>query len=93
MENGQASTAAKLPEAQGKGPNQSGGAWLSTLTRRELQVLTLVVQGRRTREIANQLDLSERTIEVYRSHLRMKTGAKSLVELATRAIQNGLLKC
>lgn len=54
---------------------------LENLTEREHEVLTLAVQGKANKEIARELDISPRTVEVHRSHIMHKTGAASLLEL------------
>lgn len=47
------------------------------LTKRELQVLKLIVAERSNKEIANQLSVSIRTIDGHRRNLLKKTGAKN----------------
>jgi FixJ family two-component response regulator len=54
---------------------------LENLTEREHQVMMLAVQGKANKEIARELDISPRTVEVHRSHIMQKTGAASLLEL------------
>jgi FixJ family two-component response regulator len=54
---------------------------LEGLTEREQQVLSLAVQGKANKEIARELEISPRTVEVHRSHIMHKTGAASLLEL------------
>jgi two-component system response regulator FixJ len=51
------------------------------LSQREQQVLDGVVRGRTTKEIAHQLQLSPRTIEIYRGRLLHKFGAKNSIDL------------
>jgi DNA-binding NarL/FixJ family response regulator len=58
-------------------------------SRRELEVLRLVVQDCCNQEIADQLCLSVRTVESHRRALLQKAGAKTLVGLAVRAVQQG----
>jgi two-component system response regulator FixJ len=55
------------------------------LTPRERQVMELVVAGLANKEIARDLDLSPRTVEVHRAHVMHKMGAASLVELVSLA--------
>jgi len=57
-------------------------ARLASLTQREREVLTLAVAGRPNKEIARDLGISHRTVEVHRSHILSKTGAATLLELA-----------
>ena len=56
------------------------------LTPRERQVLDLVVQGRLNKQIASDLELSQKTIEVHRAHVMEKMGATSLAELVRMAV-------
>lgn len=54
---------------------------LESLTRRERQVLDLILAGRLNKEIAAELGIGQRTVETYRAHVMRKMGCKSLVEL------------
>jgi len=54
---------------------------LATLSPRETEVLHGVVDGKSNKEIARDLGISPRTIEVYRAHVMSKTGSASLSEL------------
>jgi DNA-binding NarL/FixJ family response regulator len=56
------------------------------LTKREAQVLQMVGVGMKTRNIAAKLNLSNKTIETYREHLKRKLGLKNSTELAHFAI-------
>jgi two-component system response regulator FixJ len=60
------------------------------LTRAEVKVLHLVLEGRNNREIATALHRSPRTIEVHRSNLMHKMGANNIVEMLRRAVDMGL---
>ena len=55
---------------------------LSELTDRERDVLRLVIEGLPNKLIADQLDISVRTVEVHRSRVFDKMNVKSAVELA-----------
>jgi two-component system response regulator DctR len=55
---------------------------LSELTDRERDVLQLVIEGLPNKLIADQLDISVRTVEVHRSRVFDKMNVKSAVELA-----------
>lgn len=66
------------------------------LTPREGQLVTLLVQGLKNKEIAAQLELSEGTVKVYLSKLFQKVGAKDRFELALfglRNLVNGEFNC
>jgi RNA polymerase sigma factor (sigma-70 family) len=54
---------------------------LSRLTRRERQVMDLVVVGRHNKEIADALGISPRTVEVYRTRVMEKLQVRNLAEL------------
>ncbi|MDO9220303.1 MAG: response regulator [Thiobacillus sp.] len=51
------------------------------LSPRECEVMTLAVTGLTSKEIAQQLGLSPRTVEVHRTHVMHKMGATNLAEL------------
>jgi len=63
---------------------------LESLSRRERQVLQLVVEGHASVEIAARLDLSAKTVETYRSRLMQKLGVQDITALVKFAIQHGL---
>ena len=59
--------------------------WGALLTRRELDVALLVVQGASNRDVAQALHLSVRTVEVHLSRVFRKTGTRSRVALTVLA--------
>lgn len=52
------------------------------LTPREREVMRLVVKGATSNAIARQLGISEKTVEIYRSHINKKMHVRNAVELA-----------
>ncbi|MEX3956740.1 two component system response regulator [Trinickia sp. EG282A] len=62
----------------------------STLTSRERQVLQLVAEGARNRDIADRLSISIKTVETHRLNLMRKLDAHNAVELANWAYRLGL---
>ena len=62
-----------------------------TLTAREKQVLKLIAEGRRNREIATFLYISVKTVEKHRSNLMQKLSVHNTAALTTFAIENGLV--
>ncbi|UYZ57580.1 helix-turn-helix transcriptional regulator [Hymenobacter latericus] len=62
---------------------------LSPFSRRELEVLRLVVADRSNQEIADRLCLSVRTVESHRRALLQKAGTKTIVGLAVQAVMEG----
>jgi non-specific serine/threonine protein kinase len=63
----------------------------SGLTRRESEVAGLVARGLTNREIAGQLHLSVRTVEVHVDHILTKLGFRTRTQLAGWAHQQGVL--
>jgi FixJ family two-component response regulator len=59
---------------------------LGALTDRERDVMALLVQGLHNRDIAEQLGISPRTVEVHKARIMAKLGARNLVELI-RAVE------
>lgn len=57
------------------------------LSARELEVFQLIGQGTSTREIAEMLHLSIKTIESYRANIKDKLGLKNAAELMQHAVQ------
>jgi DNA-binding NarL/FixJ family response regulator len=60
------------------------------LTDREREVLQLVAEGRTTKEIADRLYISVKTVESHRRQLMDKIGVRSIAELTKWAIKIGL---
>ena len=63
----------------------------ATLSDKEITVLRLMCEEKSTREIAEVVELSPRTIEAIRDKLKTKTGAKSTAGLIMFAVKNKLL--
>ena len=62
------------------------------LSRREVEVLRLVSVGRTNREIARELFLSPRTIDMHVRNVLTKLGCRSRTEATRRAVELGLLE-
>jgi DNA-binding NarL/FixJ family response regulator len=61
---------------------------LSTLSDRELEVFRLIGEARTTRQIAEKLHLSIKTVETYQAHIKDKLSLRSGRELVQHAIQS-----
>lgn len=61
------------------------------LSERELEVLPLICEGLKNKEIANKLFISERTVENHRKNVFVKTNSKNAFGLIVYAIKNGLI--
>jgi two-component system, LuxR family, response regulator FixJ len=57
-----------------------------TLTQREKDVLSLLMAGRSNKAMAGDLNLSQRTVELYRARIMEKTGSRSLAQLVRMAM-------
>jgi DNA-binding NarL/FixJ family response regulator len=73
------------------GRRAAGGLDRAGLSRRQLEVLRLVSVGRTNREIARELFLSPRTIDMHVRNALMKLGCGSRTEATRRAVELGLL--
>ena len=65
---------------------------LSTLTRRELEVLKLIAEGLFNKEIASRLDISERTVKNHISNIFKKIEVSDRTQAAVFAIRNDVVK-
>ena len=63
----------------------------SVLTSRETEIVKLIADDKTNKEIAQQLFISERTVETHRKNIFRKTGATSAVSLVNFARMNGLI--
>jgi predicted ATPase/DNA-binding NarL/FixJ family response regulator/DNA-binding XRE family transcriptional regulator len=61
------------------------------LTRREVEVLGLIAQGLRNREIAERLVISEKTVQNHISNIFAKIGVADRSQAIVRALQDGLI--
>lgn len=62
------------------------------LTDKEKHILRLICEEKSTKEIADMVDLSPRTVEAIRDKLKSKTGAKSMAGLVMYAIKSGIIE-
>ena len=60
------------------------------LTEREKEILQLIVQEKTTKEIAEQLCVSEKTVETHRASIMQKLEVKNIAGMVKKAIMQGL---
>jgi DNA-binding NarL/FixJ family response regulator len=60
---------------------------VETLTDREFQIFQCIGRGRETKEMARELHVSPKTIEVHRAHIKTKLKIKSMGELIRYAVR------
>ena len=68
------------------GDFKQGGASPEALADRELEVYSLIGEGLSSKEIASRLNLSPKTVQTYREHIKTKLGLKNSVELTRSAV-------
>ncbi|MEZ5384265.1 MAG: response regulator transcription factor [Prosthecobacter sp.] len=73
---------ASLPDNSGSTP---------ALSPRERSILLLIAQGQITKEIADSLNLSDKTVETFRGRLMKKTGSRNVADLVRFAHETGLM--
>jgi DNA-binding NarL/FixJ family response regulator len=63
-----------------------------TLTKREREILKLVSEGKKNREIASLLFISDQTVKVHRRNIMKKLNVGSVTELVRYAMKHGLIE-
>ena len=81
-----------LEHFSGKQKQQNESTPVDVLSDREFEVFRMIGEGLTTRVIADRLNLSVKTIETYRSHLKAKLNLTSSTELIQRAVEWNLLE-
>jgi len=79
--------AAKMLHKLADGKNTSDAVPEGALSDRELQVFELIGRGHGTRQIADELHISAKTVESYRAHIKVKMNLKNAHELTHHAVQ------
>ena len=69
------------------GPSAGKPSTIADLTDRELEVFRLIGEGHSTRQIAEELHISVKTVESYQAHIKEKLSLRSARELVQHAIQ------
>lgn len=64
----------------------------TSLTKRELEILQLLVDGCTNAQVGSQLLLSAKTIDNYRTNIMVKLGVNNAAQLVKKALQLGLAK-
>ena len=64
----------------------------TSLTEREREVLTWLARGLSSKEVAQRLDISVRTVETHRANLMHKLGVKSVALLIQVALREGIIE-
>ena len=70
-----------------RGSNRSERSSIAELTNRELEVFRLIGEGHATRQIADELHLSVKTVESYQAHIKEKLSIRTARELVQHAVE------
>lgn len=70
-------------------PKKTADSRSISLTKREKEIAKLIVQGKTTKEIANELFISPLTVDTHRKNIFSKLGIKKVVALVQYAIREG----
>jgi len=62
------------------------------LNEKEIAILRMICEEKSTKEIADIVELSPRTVEAIRDKLKVKTGAKSMAGLVMYAVKSGIIQ-
>ncbi len=74
-----------------KGPSADPGSPFTVLSAREREVLQLLAEGLRTKEISRELQLSVKTVETHRKKIMEKIGIQTIAGLTRYAVKEGLV--
>jgi len=77
---------------RGKGITSATPELVPTLTSREREVVQLLAEGKSSKEVACQLNLSVKTAETHRSNIMRKLGLHSVSELVLYAVRNNIIQ-
>jgi two-component system nitrate/nitrite response regulator NarL len=80
-----------LPRVRNVSADRPPSAGLDQLSRREREIFGRIIHGLSSREIAETLSISLKTVETHRSHINRKLGVHSPAELIRLAALKGLL--
>ncbi len=73
------------------GKPQQNGATMEILTARQREILQMIAEGKSTKEIAYQLDVSVKTVETHRAALMERLDIHDIAGLVLYAVRHGLI--
>jgi FixJ family two-component response regulator len=79
-------------KASGKPHGTEAVERFARLSIRERQVLDFVLEGLSSKQIAAQLDISPRTVDIHRGNIMAKTGARNVPDLIRLAVSSGAVR-
>jgi DNA-binding NarL/FixJ family response regulator len=78
---------ARILDGISRGGPRSSSSPIEKLTDREFEVFQLIGQGKGSKEIASQLHLSSKTVDVHRANIKEKLGLTDMAALIRHAVQ------
>ena len=72
-------------------PSEENSTNTYNLTKKEIEILQFVLLGKTNKEISEELNKSKRTIETHRFNLMKKMDVKNLIELSSKAKEQGFI--
>jgi DNA-binding CsgD family transcriptional regulator len=80
-----------IPEKPSLTSRQAARLAYDGLTEREREIAVLIANGKSSREIAQQLTLSKRTVDAHTANILAKLGFSSRIQIARWAVEKGLV--
>jgi DNA-binding NarL/FixJ family response regulator len=80
------------PDRRSDTPGEEGTKGRDDLTPREREVVQLVAEGRSSKEVAQLLSISVKTVESHRTNIMRKLRIRSVGQLVRYAVRNGLIQ-
>jgi DNA-binding NarL/FixJ family response regulator len=77
----------RILEGLSGGRPRGSNSPIEKLTDREFEIFQLIGEGKSTRDIAAQLHLSTKTVDVHRSHIKEKLGLNDVTALIRHAVR------
>lgn len=85
-------TLSLLDKSQNKSSHDSDVTTIAQLTEREIEILKLVAQGMKNKEVGDSLNISHRTVDTHRTNLMKKLDVTNVAGLIRFAFKNGLIQ-
>ncbi|EGV43448.1 response regulator transcription factor [Bizionia argentinensis JUB59] len=76
---------AMAEQMSSKNRSSRTGSYYKKLSTREIEVLKLLASGRKNKEIAQELEINEKTVSTYKARLMKKLNVSNIVDLISRA--------
>ncbi|WP_395377085.1 response regulator [Marinicella sp. W31] len=73
-------------------PGGDGGTPFDQLTNREMEVMMMIVQGKKAKEIGHILNINDKTVATYKYRVLEKLGIQNEVHLTRLAIRHGIVE-